>query len=153
MNKDTGTLKYLLPLLAMVLILAVWMQFSERQERNVKLQQTQSQLQQLQQSMLRYNTLQGKARKNWQVFDSNQELAAWLKQNLSSNSPIRGSVKEADGQVSIKLTQVPYSQLVQWLQYLQVTTNVQVINISLTATSKNAVVEGLLQLGLRFPSN
>jgi type II secretory pathway component PulM len=153
MNKDTGTLRVLLPLLALVLLLAVWMQFSETQERNAELQQTQSQLQQLQQSMLRYNTLQGNARKNWQVFDSNQELAAWLKQNLSSNSPIRGSVKEANGQVSIKLAKVPFSQLVQWLQYLQVTSNVQVINMSLTATSKSAVVDGLLQLSLRFPDN
>ena len=153
MNKDTGALSVLLPLLALVLLVAVWMQFSETQERNAKLQQTQSQLQQLQQSMLRYNNLQGNARKNWQVFDSNQELVAWLKQNLASNSPIKGSVKEADGQVSIKLTKVPFSQLIQWLQYLQVTSNVQVINISLTATSKSAVVDGLLQLGLRFPSN
>lgn len=153
MNKDTGALRVLLPLLALVLILAVWMQFSETQVRNAELQQTQSQLQQLQQSMLRYNTLQGNARKNWQVFDSNQELAAWLKQNLSSNSPIRGSVKEANGQVSIKLAKVPFSQLVQWLQYLQVTSNVQVINMSLTATSKSAVVDGLLQLSLRFPDN
>lgn len=153
MNKDTGALRVLLPLLALVLLLAVWMQFSETQVRNAELQQTQSQLQQLQQSMLRYNTLQGNARKNWQVFDSNQELAAWLKQNLSSNSPIRGSVKEANGQVSIKLAKVPFSQLVQWLQYLQVTSNVQVINMSLTATSKSAVVDGLLQLSLRFPDN
>lgn len=153
MNKNTGALRVLLPLLALVLLLAVWMQFSETQERNAELQQTQSQLQQLQQSMLRYNSLQGNARKNWQVFDSNQELAAWLKQNLSSNSPIRGSVKEANGQVSIKLAKVPFSQLVQWLQYLQATSNVQVINMSLTATSKSAVVDGILQLSLRFPSN
>ena len=153
MNKDTGALRVLLPLLALVLLLAVWMQFSETQERNAELRQTQLQLQQLQQSMLRYNSLQGNARKNWQVFDSNQELVAWLKQNLASNSPIKGSAKEADDQVSIKLVKVPFSQLVQWLQYLQATSNVQVINMSLTATSKSALVDGQLQLSLRFPSN
>jgi|TARA_B110000967_G_scaffold40492_1_gene40422 type II secretory pathway component PulM len=141
----------LLPLLALVLAVAVWLQVDDWQRLTRQVKQNEVKLQQLQLGASRFVSVQASTKKEWRFFEESDALQTWLAETAGSHLLQQTQITAVDGKhVLIRFNQAQFPQLIKWLNQLQKTTNVEVVELSLLAKGQPDQVGGEIRLAIQI---
>ena len=141
----------LLPLLALILVVAVWLQVDDWQRLTRQVKQNEVKLQQLQLEASRFVSVQASTKKEWRYFEESQTLQTWLAETAGSHLLQQTQISTLDSKhVLIRFNQAQFPQLINWLNQLQKTTNVEVVELSLLAKDQSDQVGGEIRLAIQI---